>query len=641
MTRMLTLALLASSVLAGCMMQRPAERFMSDYTLYETHALTTREGPRDAPAVVLLDRCHFELVFRQQKMATVVDCHRAVRINSALALPLANPQIYVGGGELVLVEGRTIKADGTSVWLEEGHLKEVTLLSSPWPGYEDRRSTIAAFPDVEPGDIIELHHKMVYPTIQPTHVHTLDPSLPIVEAQFELTAPKELDIQVTADHFGERSDRSLHSVDTVSWRVRDYEPPIWEPMQPSRSHLAPRVIMTVVGLVGSDAPIVGSWHDVLERFWASIEPGMDALVLPVADAPEGDAVTAVWNAVQRIASRGPAFPKDRSLQAAWDSGFATPDERALMMLALLRRRQVKAGVVLAPSGSMRRFEVDHAWPPAGADFLVYLPDRKMLLDPGCEGCRPGELRAKHIGQLMVWGRGTDETFFSGVIKHARSRYRPSVKVSLDVEVSAQDVVAREGVWSLEGLPAAALRRYFAQHPLPEAEKKAHLRQTLLDAKESEAVIGVAGLEDPTRPIEVVAKNLELTSARPVVSTRTISLTLADLRPLSWLAYLETARRSDLQLPSTANFDHRFVVRPAPGQSVSHSPEAVTVATKWGHYERTSQEGDDGAVVVTERFELSRLRIPADRYDAFEAFASQVRDARMAGWQLTRGPRGTP
>ena len=622
---------------------------VSSLPVIEFERYTPPRAESDAAAVVLAHRVrvHHRLAHGDEP-TTDIDVYRALYIARPDAIDLANITVPMSSERLIVdFETRAILPDGQSVHGSRNDAIELTMFESGGSGRKQHGVLSYAFPQVRPGAVLEIRYRTSEPGWRMFYDHTLDRSLPVREASFELVSYGFLDTVSRSHGFSShpRSRRAPGGQLSRKWSIRNVEPLVIAPFSPRQTLVDPSVAFLVrevrlPGLSSDKRRVLADWSDVAEPFAKhvveALKPLPFDLMIDWSDIPDPeDRVRIAWQRVQSgLTDRHPVTESRNGLRSVleiWRSRIATADERALVMYALLRHAQVPVSIVLVPLTDKVDYEASFPFPRMNDDWIigVKLPEnRRAWLDPGCLGCAPGKLLPTHQGRhgLLLNPHGKLRARLTTLPIEPQDRV-PTRAVA-EVEITPRGLMMRRGVWSLDGLAAATARHQFELHPLLDRAAIEVLREDVVDDidEASSGRIVVEGADRVGEPIHFEVENALLTRTGYIDTPPWQIVSLSALAEQTWLESVGDRAEGALFFPIVPSFENEVHVRVPPKHAVISMPTGVQLDTEFGRYVLKVQS-DGGRVSCRESLKLSSRDVSVSKRSAFDTFIAHVRRAR--------------
>lgn len=410
--------------------------------------------------------------------------------------------------------------------------------------------------------------------------------------------------------------------------------------------------------------IYPSWAAIAQNLWRHVEEAIavppSKLARTVPRGSDESAARAVWSDVQQKVHNRPSVTlrdRPRNANEIYRSGFGTSDERALVMLAVLKASDLPARLLMAPGEWSEDVSNDFFTPDRLNDMLVHLrldDGSDLILDPACLGCAAGELTVEHQerGALVIDARdrharlagfkystqGTPSVMTKVMQTELNPTGQPS-HTELELVIRPRGLGVRRGHWTAEGSLAASIRHYFTEHPLTEAKRQEMMRKKYLDGVTG-GTLTFYGLKTPGTPLRVNMERVLIGRSGFVQAGDWLLLQPRGIRSQTWMEKIEPGRRVPVHFRESPDFELEAQVKVPDGYLVVTLPDGLRVRSPVGDYAlRVTQEGD--VVALRERLRLKKRTIqvssgPGGEYQDLLSFLQDVRQARRQYIVMRRG-----
>lgn len=492
--------------------------------------------------------------------------------------------------------------------------------------YYDTRALVVVFPDLEPGDVVELRYRiddMSHRNLFADYygdLHLLQGFVPAARVEYVLIAPKARTFYFNQPSLAtiERTEVTKGEQRIVRIRADDVPPLRSESGMPGMTEVSPYVHVSTYQ----------TWRDVGRWYWGLIKDQLyadEALRKTVADLVAG--ATDVRTKVQRIQSwvvehtRYVALEfgihgfKPYRVPLIVQRGFGDCKDKASLLYTMLRQAGIDARIVLVRT----RHNGDIGELPASlAVFdhaIAYVPELDLYLDGTAEHSGTTELPPQDQGvTVLVVGPDGAELKRTPVLDASANRRVRTLRVDLKQNGAA----TLEGDELIVGSEAAAYReRYQAAGTRTE-----RLERNLASSYPGVKLLGqnFDALSDLERPVHYTYR-----AEVPQLARQDGARLWAPASVLSDItrALARTPTRDyPLDLGGTSTYvEHRSIRIPA-NMKVSELPAGGEASSEFGrlkvHFEATRHE-----VVVDTEFVISRDRVTAAQYPSFRLWVEQA------------------
>jgi transglutaminase-like putative cysteine protease len=519
---------------------------------------------------------------------------------------------------------RVYRKDGRTLEATETYERE---LGEPWYRiYYDTRALVVVFPDLEPGDSIELRYRV--DDVAPRNLFAdyfgdmqmLQGDEPLAHLEYVLITPVSRTF-----YFNEPKLKGLKKSEKVEGERRvhryaaDNVPALrFEPGMPGMTEIVPYLHVSTYK----------TWQDVGRWWWGLVRDQLyadDALknvvkTLKSQAKDERDLVARVYGWVVKntryvalefgihgyLPYRVPEIVR---------RGFGDCKDKASLIYTMLREAGVDARLVLVRT---RRNGAIHDLPASLAVFdhaIAYVPKFDLYLDGTAEHSGTPELPEGDQGvMVLVVGPDSAELRTTPVLppeSNLRTR-----KLVIELEADGKGIVRAEE--KVAGVDAARYRNTFQA----EGTRKDRLERQLASAYPGLKLDkhSFLGLDDIERPVEL---SYELRAPevgrREGQEVRASATSLRDL--LRELAPLPS-RTYPLDLGAKSNYREERVVKVPRGYKVVLVPPGGKVESRFGKL-TVENESRSGEVVSRSELVLEVDRVEAKDYPEFRKFIEQA------------------
>ena len=519
-----------------------------------------------------------------------------------------------------------IEIRGARVHRRGGRVLEATQsfeqqLGEPWYRiYYDTRALVVVFPDLEPGDVIDLQYRLddvAHRNMFADYygdVHFFQGFTPVRRVDYILITPKARRFYFNRPSLPQlrysRTDRDdqrihhYHATDVPA--IRD------EDGMPGMTEVAPYLHVSTY----RSWEAVGRWYWGLIRDQLQVDDNLRRVVRELT-ADGADLTTKVQRIYDWVVSNtryvGLEFGihgfKPYRVPLIVQRGFGDCKDKASLLYTMLREAGIDARIVLART---RRNGAIDDLPASLSVFdhaIAYVPELDLYLDGTAEHSGTTELPTMDQGiTVLAVGPDSAELRRTPILPPERNLRRREVRVSLAADGSAVIDVSEHIV----GEEASSYRnRYQAQGTRRERFERSlrHIFPGLVLEDET-----MTGLDDREVPIDVRYRARVPQMAQREGSTLRLSPSVLD-DLLRTFARAPT-RRLPLDLGATRSYDETRVIEVPRGFSVAGMPEGGAADSEFGRLTLSvegSAAGQRPATVTVH----TELRVPRDRLSAEE------------------------
>jgi cellulose synthase operon protein C len=535
------------------------------------------------------------------------------------------PIVFTPGSQRVDVRmARVFRKSGQVL---EGLQSYTQSMGEPWYRlYYDTRQLVIVFPDLEPGDTIEIRYRIDDVSHRNMFadyfgdISFLQSATPLSNVEHIFMLPKGRKF-----HFNQPKLAGLkreESRDDGQWIVRysakDVPALKSEGSMPGRTEIVPYLHVSTYE----------TWEAVGKWYWGLIKDQLyadDALKKTVRDlvkdAPDLEAkVRRIHDWVlDNTRYVGLEFGihgfKPYRVPDIVKRGFGDCKDKASLLFTMFREAGIDAHIVLIRTRQNGAIEDLPASLAVFDHAIAYVPELDLYLDGTAEHSGLRELPAgdQGVSVLHVWAGGSRfaRTPVDASKKNATTR---AVEMELAVDGSAE-IKGRE---TIVGVNAAGYRsRYQAEGT--QKERLERRTESLFPGAELQR-FAFGGLGDRNADVTV-----EYDAKVPRMASRageTLRLPTSSISGLS-RSLAPTARREhplDLGVPS--RFEESWSVRLPAGMRVEHLPENAQLESKFGKLSLTV-ESRDGTLRFTTRFQIDVERVSPADYPKFREWIERI------------------
>lgn len=514
-------------------------------------------------------------------------------------------------------------------------------LGEPWYRmYYDTRARVVVFPDLEPGDVVEIQYRL--DDIAPRNLFHdyygdltyLQTSTPRVRLDYVLITPESREFFFNEPQMqGLEHERSTEGGQRVDhFHVEDVAALRMEPGAPGMTELVPYLHVSTYR----------TWEDVGRWYWGLIQDQLYAdedLQRTVRQLVDG--VTDTREKVRRIYDWVIRNTRYVALEFGIhgflpyrvpdivNRGFGDCKDKASLIYTMLREAGVEARIVLTrtrPNGEIAGLPAslavfDHA--------IAYVPELDLYLDGTAEFTGIEELPQMDQG-VTVLRVGPDDVTLAEtpVLEPTVNQQTREVTLRVNADGSGR-VEVRE---QIQGVSAPGYRSRYQAAGLREERLERAARGLFSGAELGEH--SFENLDDYNAPV-----SLRYEATAPQLAVRDGRLLRVAPSALSGLS-AQLARASSRQLPLDLGLRRAYEedrrVRMPRGWTVGELPAGGTAESRFGRVSlEVSRDGD--AVRAVTRYRLDVDRVSPDDYPAFRRWVEEA--DRLLRQRLTMSQGG--
>lgn len=609
-----------------------------------------------APAVLLLDHQRLEFSF-QGPPSTTLDVHRAVLIRDREGLDFAQLMLPFDG-VLHGFQAVTILPDGRRVPVTDSSIGDMLLSRLGGTKTQGRWAKMVAFPEVSPGTVVEYRYQVRWSHWLFFWSYALNPNIPVRNSRLEVIHPLGMEMKRRAQKYNSSSKSDM--VTTHVWSLASFEPRPWTELDVARGEGAPSIELLIGGVnffngrYHQDIALFKDWGVTGAMVWSRYSKSVDNPPTRLtADLSSADVKKSAELIFQRVQSglddRSPIVEseEERTVAAIWKSGYATSEERALVLYSALRAANTKVSLALVGDASFpeltQNFPTPSWW---NRSLLVAVdgPEGLIYLDPDCHGCRAGQLAPQHRGRAAMLIQpstkklerpGSTIGFEGELFEPTTSQVKTPdgdgkgalCSARYELALTDRGLVVKQGRLALRGDEAAERRAWYADHPLRSEEVEQRDREKYLDGVEG-GTVRVGGIEVSAEPLEYEYSNVLVARDGFVRSGEWMLLPIEGLFRQTWIDSFREDRTTPVQFQEAPSFDFEAVFELPRGGKLISAPESAQVRSPLGEYVLEVTH-DERSVTVRERITIARSSIAPADYAEFRRFMGDVAEHRRA------------
>ncbi len=362
-----------------------------------------------------------------------------------------HPVMYAAMSEtLCIVRAHVLKSDGREV--EAATSADQPVIERGSSMYFDARSRDLRFPQLEPGDLVEIEYQLLPATeVNPwagyyARMNLFRDTLPTRLRRQVVIAPTSMKLYAVEHGLRPAVERQKGELTTRIWEMRDIDAQPFEALSPGATENGPYLHLSTIGSMEE----FGHWYSGLLEDGLILDENLRQVAQQILErnlTTQGK-VQAVYESVQR-STRYIAFEfgvhsyQPYSVALVERRGFGDCKDKAAMIVAMLRTigvpaefamvRTRSAGTVAARAYSVQLF--NHA--------MAYVPELNLYLDGTAEYAALGELPPDDQGATAITvdadGRATRRTVAFTPPEANRISREVTARLSIDgrVEFSSQ------------------------------------------------------------------------------------------------------------------------------------------------------------------------------------------------------------
>lgn len=501
-------------------------------------------------------------------------------------------------------------------------------LGEPWYRiYYDTRALVVVFPDLEPGDVVELRWRIDDVAERNQFhdyygdLHLLQGDEPIARMEYVLITPVSRSFSFNEPRMaGLRHEQRIDGARRIDRFVALDVPPIPpEEHSPGTTEIAPYLHVSTYR----------TWEEVGRWYWGLIRDQLYAdenLRRVVRELLQGasdvrERVRRIYDWVVRntryvgLEFGIHGFLPYRVPQIV-QRGFGDCKDKASLIYTMLREAGIDARIVLVRT---RRNGAIADLPASLAVFdhaIAYVPELDLYLDGTAEHSGMEELPAMDQGvTVLLVGPDGAELRRTPVLPADRNRRTRTMQVELEADGGGRIEVLEE----VRGNEAPGYRVTY-QAEGTRAERFERTMRAVFPGLELERGVAMEGLTRYGDPIRIrYAARVPQFAQLDADGLRLRATVLDQLTPVFARA---EERRHALDLQGTSSYVEERRVRVPAGMRVLALPEGGEAESAFGRFSLRLEQGG-GEIVARTELELLRDRISAEEYGAFRAWLEAV------------------
>ncbi len=574
-----------------------------------------------------------EKITRVTKLFKNVDDHASVEIS-----------VY-SGEDLVDIQARTIKADGSVIELQKEDFHVSTGVGEGHVYYSDERRVKFTFPAAEKNCILEVSYKIheTHPFIQGEW--DIQRSIPVLCNTFKLTAPlllmqshfqggvgwtwryKPYNCTLTEPMFDKnRTPSKLLKDQTVTFTWTKRNIPAFEPdpmMGPHLDHLmyvkfAPSEWKTWDDISGWYCkyylrPQLVTTNDISDK----------AARLTQGCTTETEKIRRLFTFVQTlryvaVAIGEGGFEPSRPQQVL-ERMYGDCKDKSVLLLSLLASAGVEAKPALLLTSGVGK--IDPGFPSWNFNHMIVRACTKdgiaYWLDPTADHCSLGEIPYQDRGTIALVLNDDNTSTLHEIPQGAVNDNARDIRVK--VEVGEAEETTFDASMSFKGQENLKMRSFLADMTKEDIAKYC---RSLLSDQSLETKLVDYSLENADRPDSCLVFNFRMTWPSPL--ERQGDLTFLNIDPFesygdwSWLA--RDKRKYDIRFKYPGTYTKTIeVILPEGKYRVRNLPANAAKEQNGLRFEKKYSIGENGHLLVDEVFSITRPVIEAKNFQDMKNF----------------------
>ncbi len=514
-------------------------------------------------------------------------------------------------------------------------------LGEPWYRiYYDTRALVVVFPDLEPGDVVELRYRV--DDVAPRNLfhdyygdlRTLQMTVPIRRLDYVLITPSSRRFYFNQPRGVTHDTREEDDRRVDHFHVDDVPALSPEPSMPGMTELVPYLHVSTYR----------SWEDVGRWYWGLIQDQLQAderlrrtVRELVAGAPDTRTkVARIYDWVIRntryvALEFGIHGYLPYRVPDIVTRGFGDCKDKASLIYTMLREAGIDARIVLIRTRQNGQIEEEPASLAVFDHAIAYVPELDLYLDGTAELSGMEELPAMDQGVTVLRVGPNDVTLGrTPMLEPDRNRRTREVALTLAAEGSGTVDVREE----VRGAEAPGYRSRFQAEGLRRERLERQMRNLFPGLELTQTEFGA--LDDFNAPV-----SLRFGARVPQLAVRDgrlLRVAPSVLNELTRSLAPASERRLPLDLSTRTSYEETRRVRLPAGFRVEDLPQGGTAESPFGRLEmEVRQEGRE--VRLTTRLNVTQDRIAPSDYGAFRRWVEEA--DRILRQRLILAPGGEP
>ncbi len=524
---------------------------------------------------------------------------------------------------LCIVRARVLKRNGGEIAALVSADQPVEERSSSM--YFDSRSRELRFPQLQPGDLVELDYRLLpAAAVNPwagyyARMDLFRDSFPTRLRRRVLIAPSSLKLYAIEHGLAAATVRQKGEETTRIWEMREIAAQPFEALSPGASASGPYLHVSTIGSIEE----FGRWYSGLLDPGLKLDENLQAIASQILErnlSPQAK-VQAVYESVQR-GTKYVAFEfgvhsyQPYPLATVERRGFGDCKDKAAMIVALLRAVGVPAEFAMMRTRSAGDVDPEAYSVQLFNHAVAYVPDFNLYLDGTAEYAAPGELPPDDQGAMVMTvdaeGKATRRTVPLSAPEANRVTREVTAQLNRDgrLEFSSQT--------KFSGYFAAEQRRTSESVDLA-GSYRATLAQFYPSVKIAHAV--AEGTARASREVELkIEGSIGAAQGSHEVTLRSSLNTAGLIRKYA----SQRLRRNPLLVPPAPS-EHEVFDYELPEDAGAVLPADTSLQTAFGRVEVSYQR--QGRKLRVETYtELVPLTVDPADYPAFRAFCQAADEA---------------
>ena len=514
-------------------------------------------------------------------------------------------------------------------------------LGEPWYRvYYDTRALVVVFPDLEPGDVVEIRYRtddVAERNLFDDYygdMRMLQMTVPVRRLDYVLISPSSRQFYFNEPRMeGLAHDTREENGTRVDHFHLDDVPPLRsEPSMPGMTELVPYLHVSTYE----------SWEDVGRWYWGLIRDQLHAderLRQTVRELVRGapDTRTKVARIYDWVIRNTRYVALEFGIHGFLpyrvpdivSRGFGDCKDKASLIYTMLREAGIDARFVLIRTRRNGEIRDEPASLAVFDHAIAYVPELDLYLDGTAEHSGMEELPAMDQG-VTVLRVGPDDVELARTPVLPADRNRRAREIAMTLEPDGSGTIDMSEV--LQGVEAPGYRSRFAAEGLRAERLERQMRQLFPGLELSQS--SFEGLDDNNAPVR-----LRFQAQVPQLAVRDgrlLRIAPTALHELVRNLASASQRRLPLELGTLSTYVEERRVRLPRGWRVNEVPAGGEASSDFGRLAITYRQ-DGGGVVARTELVMSRDRIAPSDYPAFRRWVEEA--DRLVRQRITLAPGG--
>ncbi len=535
--------------------------------------------------------------------------------------------------DLKIIRAQIIKPDGSII--KTNYQSQRSLSDESVKLYYDTRAQQIFFPDIAPGDVLELAYRLddiANDNLLSDYfgdLESIQGEMPKAHFEYVLSAPKGREIYSNKPSLGMQKIEELLADGTriYRWKGNNIPKLVVEPGMPARSEVSPLLHVSTY----SDWDSVGKyyWGLVREQLTptSEIRQALRDITKNISPNDKKEIIRAVYDfVVSKTRYVGLEFGihgfKPYKVDKILARQFGDCKDKASLMYSLLQVAGIESRLVLL---RMRRLGHVEPQPASLAIFdhaILYIPEYDLWLDGTAQRHGSSELpyQDRNALVLVIEPNGNSRLRKTPEGQPGSNRTRSEYQIELQSSGGARI----EGRTNVSGLAAPEYRRTYAVEST---------RNKLFEQGWARVFPGIAVKEVTVSDLTQIEKDVELTYLMEVPQYADINEKKISFFPFGRkkTSYVETYaplsnRKHDLVMryPWTQQFQYVFQAPKSGSEKwvFQKLPENTEETNVFGSY-RIQYKIEEDKLKIEGEVIIARSRIPVEDYSEFRKFLGRI------------------